>query len=365
MSDDILPPQLDVLRPIPAFVEPGESVLLTFRITSCDVELDISSARLHWSVDAGTEQTALLTALPDGYYSTEMIVSECGDEVAYYISVESTGGQIYTLPEGAPGTSFKAELGTLAPIFEDGFESDLGWTSGAAVGDTATTGGWERAAPEATTDTWNEPLQPGSAFAGSACYVTGATQGGSFFANDVDGGTTYLVSPSIDMSAFDKVRIQYQRWFVNDGGPGPHTDPFTVEISSDGGSIWVTAESVEQNAYEASGLWYGATLVVEDLITLTSDVRVRFVATDGNPGSIVEALVDEFTVSELVCIPPVLVCDGDANNDQVVDVNDISYILFRLGNNGKPGSVEGDANNDGVVDVNDISYVLFRLGVCS
>ncbi len=51
-------------------------------------------------------------------------------------------------------------------------------------------------------------------------------------------------------------------------------------------------------------------------------------------------------------------CEGDANGDGVVDVNDISFVLFRLGN---PGP-DGDANGDGVVDVNDISFVLFRLG---
>jgi hypothetical protein len=57
-------------------------------------------------------------------------------------------------------------------------------------------------------------------------------------------------------------------------------------------------------------------------------------------------------------------CDGDANGDQAVDVNDISYVLFRLGqSNGVCG--DGDANGDGVNDVNDISYVLFRLGTCN
>ncbi len=57
-------------------------------------------------------------------------------------------------------------------------------------------------------------------------------------------------------------------------------------------------------------------------------------------------------------------CDGDANGDLVVDVNDISFVLFRLGqNNGVCG--DGDANGDGVNDVNDISYVLFRLGTCN
>lgn len=57
-------------------------------------------------------------------------------------------------------------------------------------------------------------------------------------------------------------------------------------------------------------------------------------------------------------------CDGDANGDLAVDVNDISFVLFRLGqSNGACG--DGDANGDGVNDVNDISYVLFRLGTCT
>ncbi len=56
-------------------------------------------------------------------------------------------------------------------------------------------------------------------------------------------------------------------------------------------------------------------------------------------------------------------CEGDANGDGTVDVNDISYVLFRLGGACPP--CDGDANGDGAVDVNDISFVLFRLGsVC-
>ena len=57
-------------------------------------------------------------------------------------------------------------------------------------------------------------------------------------------------------------------------------------------------------------------------------------------------------------------CDGDANGDLAVDVNDISFVLFRLGQtNGTCG--DGDANGDGANNVNDISYVLFRLGTCN
>ena len=54
-------------------------------------------------------------------------------------------------------------------------------------------------------------------------------------------------------------------------------------------------------------------------------------------------------------------CDGDANADGEVDVKDLSYVIFRMGNSGAPG-IRGDANVSGTVDVNDISHVLFYIG---
>jgi hypothetical protein len=54
-------------------------------------------------------------------------------------------------------------------------------------------------------------------------------------------------------------------------------------------------------------------------------------------------------------------CDGDVNADGIVNVNDLSYVIFRLGNAGAPG-IRGDANVSGTVDVNDISHVLFYVG---
>lgn len=56
-------------------------------------------------------------------------------------------------------------------------------------------------------------------------------------------------------------------------------------------------------------------------------------------------------------------CDGDADGSGGVDVNDISFVIFRLGNSG--GScIDGDVDGNGSVNANDISYVIFRLGTC-
>jgi len=59
-------------------------------------------------------------------------------------------------------------------------------------------------------------------------------------------------------------------------------------------------------------------------------------------------------------------CAGDADGNDFVNVNDLSYIIFRLGDSGTPGFVDGDVDKNGAVNVNDISFVIFRLGtVCS
>ncbi len=70
------------------------------------------------------------------------------------------------------------------------------------------------------------------------------------------------------------------------------------------------------------------------------------------------------TAMDLGPAPLFVPCPQDANADNSVDVNDISYVLFRLGETGDPLTLEGDTNADGVVDVNDISAVLFHFGPC-
>jgi len=50
--------------------------------------------------------------------------------------------------------------------------------------------------------------------------------------------------------------------------------------------------------------------------------------------------------------------EGDADGNRVVDVNDITFVVSRLGGAGP----EGDADGNGVVDVNDITFVVSRLG---
>lgn len=55
-------------------------------------------------------------------------------------------------------------------------------------------------------------------------------------------------------------------------------------------------------------------------------------------------------------------CEGDADASGTVDVNDVSFVIFRLGDTGN--CTDGDVDGSGIVNVNDISFVIFRLGTC-
>ena len=82
----------------------------------------------------------------------------------------------------------------------DDFETGRGWQVNAAGTDTATSGRWERATAQKTTNAAGIK-QRAYGFSGLASLVTGALTGGSVTANDVDGGVTSALSPEIRLGS--------------------------------------------------------------------------------------------------------------------------------------------------------------------
>ncbi|GMV36757.1 MAG: hypothetical protein AMXMBFR61_12650 [Fimbriimonadales bacterium] len=69
------------------------------------------------------------------------------------------------------------------------------------------------------------------------------------------------------------------------------------------------------------------------------------------------------TIPSVMILPPETILNfamlnGDANNDNVVDIRDLNIMLSRFGMTG-----QGDVNYNGVVDVSDISVVLINFGL--
>jgi hypothetical protein len=124
------------------------------------------------------------------------------------------------------------------------------------------------------------------------CWITGNDPVGSNQGtDDVDGGKTTILTPWFDLSSYQGVSLSYKRWFTNDTGNAPGQDPWVVQVT-DNGSQWEDLE----NTLESNRSWLAQNFLLEDYIDLTSTVRIRFVARDDDPGSVIEAGVDDLVL---------------------------------------------------------------------
>ena len=179
-------------------------------------------------------------------------------------------------------------VGQPRPFLRDNLEADLGWIAG-LPSDTATTGLWVYGDPVGTNYEGEDANPEDDASpSGVNCYTTGngSTAAGN---DDVDNGVTTLLSPLIDLSGVTAAEISYSRWFADFS---TFDDPFRVSISDDGGETWVELETVPRTANS----WTRASFFVSDYVSLTDEVRLRFVASDEPNNSIVEAAVDDLQV---------------------------------------------------------------------
>jgi choice-of-anchor B domain-containing protein len=178
-------------------------------------------------------------------------------------------------------------------LFADDAENDRGWEVGTTFDD-ATAGRWERAAPEPTGQGLF-PIQPPADHTpnqGQLAFVTGA-RGGTDGENDVDGGSTTLLSPLLDLSGVAHPVLRYHRWFANLGLAGQLDGSLHVDVSNDDGGTWVNLETLTDNRNR----WERVELDLAKFIEPTDRVQVRFVASDTGDGrTVVEALVDDIQI---------------------------------------------------------------------
>lgn len=214
--------------------------------------------------------------------------------------------------------TIQAELtvGTQVTLASFDFEAagNQGWSVGAP--NDASTGNWVRVDPRGTAA---QPEDDHTAGGGNTdCWVTGqGSVGGSDGENDVDGGTTTLLSPVFDLSGTEGTTVSYWRWYSNDVGAAPNADVFQVDLSNDGGSNWSSVEVVGPSGPGTSGGWNEVEFDVAAVLSLTDQMRLRFRASDLGDGSIVEAAIDDVTIGYLTdgdCPAPTNYCTTSPNS---------------------------------------------------
>jgi choice-of-anchor B domain-containing protein len=182
----------------------------------------------------------------------------------------------------------------LDPGYQDDFTLDFGWTvSGSSLN------AWERGEPLGTVNGIGQQINPEfdvTGDCGENCYVTD-NGAGPFNSHDVDNGYTLLTSPVFDLTGYINPVIEFDRWFVNNGGSGTPNDSLLFLLSNGTNTVRLGAV----NAFSAgTGTWWHQSYPVSSYMTPGPTMQLLVRCEDYSTGHIVEGGIDNFIVTGVI-----------------------------------------------------------------
>jgi choice-of-anchor B domain-containing protein len=186
---------------------------------------------------------------------------------------ENTGSVQFVLPVG----------------YFDDFKLDLGWI----VNSSAVSGRWELGKPNAT-NSGSAPAMDAEFDCGISAYVTGNDVSQDPDYDDVDGGFTILVSPSMDLTGYTDPYVNFNRWFYCFYGAPPND---TMKILLSNGLNIAVVDMIGGEVNQPS--WQFKGIRVSDYLAVSNSMQIRVRVSDYDPDvNITEAGFDRFFVSE-------------------------------------------------------------------
>ncbi len=275
------------------FTDYLEGVALNYRLSNSDVWTEVD-----------------MTDLGNNAYEAVIPEQPAGTIIGYYLGVKDIFGNLSAVtPIGAavddPTLPHYILVGydLLQTYDSDDEEGDWAFQQG-LPSDNATTGEWEEVDPIGSFQNGNEVAPNTQATPdGEFCFVTGNSfnVADGIGVNDIDAGTTTLISTEIDLSDFNEPAFSYMRWYTNNTGANPVLDWWQVQVSDDGGQNWVPVEDTKVT--DAS--WRRNAFRISDYVDITDEFMIKFNASDSlrpgenlDGGSLIEAALDDFKLYE-------------------------------------------------------------------
>lgn len=182
--------------------------------------------------------------------------------------------------------------------YQDEFVLDLGWT---IAGD-ATSGNWERAIAE-DVFSWQGMILPADADIttdiGEYAFITGNNDFGQAGTDDLDNGTTILISPSTDLSNYSAPKLSFY-YYINKPFPPNTEDSLTIEVTN--GTDTVTVWSTLGAQYDWSPK---QEVILTDYLTVSNNMHIFFKINDSSPANILEAGIDVVAITDTATMLPI------------------------------------------------------------
>jgi cysteine-rich repeat protein len=224
----VVPPGLDgyrvVLAPLPLTAScPGDGA---------------PSAEVEWRLRSSPGSGGVIPMVAsNGALEAQIPPQDEGSVVQYRLKAIFGEGAVAWFPGNPADPYYEFFVGAVEPIYCTGFETDpwaAGWTHGTYGG--AGDDDWQWGAPQAPPASTDPP----TAYAGAKVLGTdlGLDASDGKYTPDV---YSFATSPTVDVSGYPNVRLQYRRWLnIEDG----YYD--TARISANGMEVWRNFDSEQE-----------------------------------------------------------------------------------------------------------------------